>query len=84
MSRLARVHGGHLLVHPGASCGFSVAGTPCAFCREGARSGLEMVGSVADVVEVVRVALEEGVTDFVYFNTSLYERDDGGMAAPAV
>jgi hypothetical protein len=80
MSRLARVHGGHLLVHPGASCGFSVVGTPCAFCREGARSGLEVVGSIADVIEVVRVALEEGATDFVYFNSSLYERDDGGLA----
>jgi hypothetical protein len=80
MSRLARIHGGHLLVHPGAPCGFSVAGTPCAFCREGARSGLEVVGTVADVVEVTRVALEEGLTDFVYFNTSLYEREDGGLA----
>jgi hypothetical protein len=80
MSRLARIHGSHLLVHPGASCGFSVVGTPCAFCREGARSGLEVVGTVADVVEVTRVALEEGLTDFVYFNSSLYEREDGGLA----
>lgn len=81
MSRLARVHGSHLLVHPGATCGFSVTGSPCGFCREGAGSGREIVGSVADVVEVVRVALEEGVADFVYFNSSLFEREDGGLAA---
>ena len=85
MARIASAHGSHLLVHPGPSCGFSVTGSPCRFCVEGARGQTERdtVATVADVVDAVRAAFEEGVADFVYFNTSAFEVDDGGFAALA-
>jgi hypothetical protein len=60
-------------------CGFSTRGAPCPFCREGARPADEHVASVADVIDVVRAAFEEGVADFVFFNSSVYDSEDGGI-----
>jgi hypothetical protein len=81
MRRLASVHGSHLVVHPGGTCGFSVHGTPCRFCVEGARStAADSEGAaLADVLEVVRAAFDEGVVESVYLNTSFFENEDGGI-----
>jgi hypothetical protein len=81
MARVATVRGSHLVVHPGSACGFSVCGTPCPFCVEGARvpGEREAVG-VADVLEVVRAAFDEGACELVYFNTSFFDGEDGGIA----
>ena len=43
----------------------------------------DAIATVADVVDAVRAAFEEGVADFVFFNTSAFEVDDGGFAALA-
>jgi hypothetical protein len=81
MRRIGAVRGGHLIVSPSSSCGFSIQGTPCRFCLEGARTALDRDAvSPAEVVEVVRAALDEGVDGAVYFNTGSYESDDGGIA----
>lgn len=82
MRRVATVLGNHLLVHPGAVCGFSVHGAPCRFCLEGARGPTDRatMPTVADVVEVVRAAFDEGVASLVYVNGSPFEAEDGGMA----
>jgi hypothetical protein len=81
MRRIAAVRGGHLIVSPSSACGFSVQGTPCRFCLEGARTRLERdAATPAEVVEVVRAALEEGIDGAVYFNTGSFESDDGGIA----
>jgi hypothetical protein len=82
MRRVATVLGDHLLVHPGAVCGFSVHGAPCRFCLEGARGPTERatMPTVADVIEVVRAAFEEGVASLVYVNGSPFEAEDGGMS----
>src|SRR5204862_44795 len=81
MARVATVRGSHLLVHPSTACGFSVRGTPCRFCVEGARVPADREAvPVADVLEVVRAAFDEGACEFVYFNTSHYESEDGGIA----
>ncbi len=82
MRRVATVLGGHLLVHPGAVCGFGVHGAPCRFCLEGARGPTDRatLPTVADVVEVVRAAFDEGVANLVYVNGSPFEAEDGGMA----
>jgi hypothetical protein len=81
MSRIARVRGSHLVVHPGAACGFSVEGMPCRFCVEGSRavSGQD-AASVPEVLEVVRAAFDEGAVESVYLNTGFFEGDDGGIA----
>ena len=80
MARVATVRGSHLLVHPSTACGFSVRGTPCRFCVEGARvpADAEAV-PVTDVLEVVRAAFDEGASELVYFNTSHFESEDGGI-----
>ena len=78
MARAATIHGSALVVHPAGTCGFSVHGVPCGFCVEGARGRFEAV-PVADVVEVVRAAFEEGAAELVYFNGGVYEGDDGGF-----
>lgn len=81
MWQIATVAGTYLLVSPAAMCGFSTLGSPCSFCREGARpvGERERAASIADVVEVVRAAFEEGAAEFVLFNTSVYDVEDGGI-----
>jgi radical SAM family protein len=79
MWRVGTVAGTHLLVTPTSACGFSVRGAPCRFCVEGARVPADAV-PVADVVEVVRAAFDEGACESVYFNTAHFEGDDGGVA----
>ncbi len=83
MRRVASVLGNHLLVHPAGACGFSVQGAPCRFCLEGARSRGEREASVADVIEVVRAAFEDGAADFVYLNSDAFDAEDGGLASLA-
>ena len=82
MRRVASVLANHLLVHPTGACGFSVQGTPCRFCVEGARGGAdrEAAATVPDVVEVVRAAFEEGAAEFVYLNSDAFDAEDGGLA----
>jgi hypothetical protein len=81
MWQVATIVGAHLLVSPGGACGFSTRGAPCGFCREGARPGgeREHASSIADVVEVVRTAFEEGVAESVFFNSCVYDPEDGGI-----
>jgi len=79
MWQVGTVQGSHLLVSPSGSCGFSTQGAPCAFCREGARPADQRVATVGDVIDVVRAAFEEGVADFVFFNSSVYDSEDGGI-----
>lgn len=81
MWQVATVVGSHLLLSPGGACGFSTRGAPCGFCREGARPGgeREHASSIADVVEVVRTAFEEGVAESVFFNSCVYDAEDGGI-----
>jgi hypothetical protein len=81
MAQIATVRGSHLIVHPGASCGFSVSGTPCRFCVEGARAPADTAAvPVADVLDVVRAAFDEGACTSVYFNTGFFDGEDGGIA----
>jgi hypothetical protein len=80
MRDIGVVRGTHLILSPGSRCGFSVRGSPCRFCVEGARSATEPDAvPVADVLEVVRAAFEEGVCRLVYFNTAVYDAEDGGI-----
>jgi hypothetical protein len=80
MWRIATVHGTHLIVHPGATCGFSVRGTPCRFCVEGSRSAADHdAASVAEVVEVVRAAFDEGIVESVCLNSGVFDHEDGGI-----
>ena len=81
MARIATVRGSHLLINPTTPCGFSVRGTPCRFCVEGARGPADQEAvPVGDVLEVVRAAFDEGACEFLYFNTSYFDGEDGGMA----
>jgi hypothetical protein len=80
MRRVASVRGSHLLVHPAGACGFSVQGAPCRFCLEGARGRGDPEATVADVVEVVRAAFDEGAAEFVYLNSDAFDAEDGGLA----
>ena len=81
MWQVATVQGSRLLVTPTGTCGFSTLGAPCSFCREGARPAgeRERAATIADVIEVVRAAFEEGAADFVFLNTSVYDAEDGGI-----
>jgi hypothetical protein len=79
MWRIATVRGPHLIVHPDLACGFSVQGSPCPFCVEGAR-GPHAGAAVAEVVEVVRAAFAEGAVESVCFNSAAFSGDDGGIA----
>src|SRR6185503_10821009 len=81
MWQVATVQGTHLLVTPTGTCGFSTRGGPCSFCREGARppGERERSASIADVIEVVRAAFEEGVAELVFLNSSVYDAEDGGI-----
>jgi hypothetical protein len=80
MRRIGTVRGRHLLITPSGACGFSVRGVPCRFCVEGARAAERETVSVLDVLDTVRAAFDEGVCDLVWFNTSHFDGDDGGIA----
>jgi len=81
MSTIATVRAGHLVISPGAACGYSMNGAPCRFCLEGARVAVERdAAPIADVIEVVRAAFGEGVAEHVYFNTAVFDAEDGGIA----
>jgi hypothetical protein len=82
MHRVATVHGSAISVQPAAACGFGWRGGPCAACREGVRAaaGADQAPAVADVVEVVRAAFDEGAAEFVHFNTTFTRTEDGGVA----
>src|SRR5262245_19838719 len=80
MRRVASVLGSRLLVHPTGACGFSVQGAPCRFCVEGARGRGDREATVADVVEVVRTAFDEGAAESVYLNSDAFDAEDGGLA----
>jgi hypothetical protein len=81
MWQVATVVGSHLLLSPAGACGFSTRGAPCGFCREGARPAgeRERAASIADVIEVVRAAFEEGAAESVFFNSCVYDAEDGGI-----
>jgi hypothetical protein len=80
MGDVAAVRGSHLILSPGGACGFSVRGTPCRFCVEGARVTTgRVLPPVEDVLEVVRAAFGEGVAEDVYFNSGIFDADDGGI-----
>ncbi len=80
MRRIAAVRGRHLLVTPSGACGFSVRGAPCRFCVEGARLPAEREAvPVTDVIETVRAAFDEGACELVWFNTSYFDGEDGGV-----
>jgi hypothetical protein len=82
MGTVAKRHGHHLVVSPGGTCGFSTRGAPCPFCLEGARAGGTRAAQLhpTDVVEAVRAAVGEGGVEVVYFNSSAFGADDGGIA----
>ena len=81
MQDIGIIRGGYLIVSPGSRCGFSVQGSPCRFCVEGARSPTERDPiPVSDVVEVVRAAFDERTCQLVYFNTGVFDAEDGGIA----
>jgi hypothetical protein len=81
MWRIARVHGGCLVISPGSACGLALWGRTCSFCAHGEVSpDLPPPIPVPEVVEVVREAFAEGAAEFVYFNHGYGEGDDGGIA----
>ena len=79
MSDLAAVHGSFVAIDPAAGCGFGSRGLPCAFCRGTGPAADAEPPSVADVVEVVRAAFDEGAAEFVYFQARCSDADDGGL-----
>jgi hypothetical protein len=82
MGTIATVRGRHLVVSPGGACGFSVRGTPCPFCLEGARATTGRTGAMhaSEVVEVVRAAVAERTVEAVYLNSCAFDAEDGGIA----
>jgi len=82
MWRIARVHGGCLVIAPGPACGVALWGAPCPSCAGGAPPGPDVPPPipVAEVVDVVRAAFAEGAAEFVYFNAGACESDDRGVA----
>jgi hypothetical protein len=81
MARIATLRGAHLVVNPASACGFSLRGAPCRFCVEGARVATDRDAvPVSDVLEVVRAAFDDGIRAAVYFNSGVFDADDGGIA----
>jgi hypothetical protein len=81
MGEVAAVHGNFIALDPAAACGFGRRGVPCAFCRGLAPAEAASPLAVADVIEVVRAAFDEGVAEFVYFQSRCSDAEDGGLKA---
>lgn len=80
MDHLARVHGTFVALDPAAACGFGSRGMPCGFCRGTGAAARGAPPSVAEVIEVVRAAFDEGAAEFVYFHGRCSDAADGGLA----
>lgn len=82
MHRVATIVGTRVLVDPAAACGVGLRGRPCAACQgRPARADDGWRPEVADVVETVRAAFEEGAAEFVWMTAPLTTEDDAGVAA---
>ncbi len=79
MWQVGTVRGGYIAISPQAPCGFTAAGGPCEFCRSGEKAEAGEAVSVEEVIEVVNAAFQEGVAEFVYFNTAFHDTEDGGV-----
>jgi hypothetical protein len=80
MAKIATMRGSHLVVTVGGTCGFSMRGTRAASASRARASAEDEAVPVGDVVEVVRAAFDEASCASVYFNSSHFDGDDGGVA----
>ncbi len=81
MGQLAAVHGNFVALDPTAACGFGSRGLPCGFCRGTRAAEPSALPPIADVLEVVRAAFQEGAAEFVYFQGRCSDAADGGVEA---
>src|SRR4030095_15523692 len=65
---------------PAGAGGLRRQAPPCLFGVEGARGRGDGEATVADVVEVVRAAFDEGAAEAVYLNSDAFAAEDGGLA----
>jgi hypothetical protein len=79
MGQLAEVHGNFVAIDPSAGCGFGSRGLPCPFCRGVGPADASTLPPVADVIDVVRAAFDEGAAEFVYFRSRCSDAPDGGL-----
>jgi len=81
MWHVARIFGSCIAVNPSAACGYTVRGRACAFCQDGTESAPDVVlaATPQEVTEAVGAAFDEGVGEFVYFNTGHFAGEDGGI-----
>lgn len=83
MWQVGAVTGNYISIDPAATCGFAIQGVTCAFCtlKPQPAGAAQTLRPVQEVVETVRAAFDEGVAEFVYFNTGYFDAEDGGFSA---
>jgi len=83
MWKVGTVAGNYISIDPASTCGFATLGVACQFCTLYGTtvSGETTLRPVSEVLEVVRAAFEEGVAEFVYFNTGYFDSEDAGFAS---
>ncbi len=79
MWQVGTVRGGYITITPTVACGFTAAGRPCEFCQTGVKPEPQQPIAVEEVIEVVDAAFQEGVAEFVSFNTAFHDTEDGGV-----
>jgi sodium-dependent dicarboxylate transporter 2/3/5 len=80
MWRIASSYGPYISITPSSRCGFSRSGTSCAFC-DVATQGLnrDKPLALADVIETLREAFDEGAVEFVYLHIGYIDTEDAGV-----
>lgn len=75
---IGRTSGNYLLISPTVACEFLTQNLPCKYCNVASRASDDK--SVAEVLETVEAAMEEGAAEFICLNVGYEPSEDGGIA----
>lgn len=80
--QIATLHGGEVHITPTSKCHFFDDSQNCTFCleRQAYAPGAREFISVEEVLEIVKVAFDQGMADSVELNMGFYDGEDRGIS----
>lgn len=73
------VHGGFISIHPKGPCRFGRSGLSCRYCGDTKELGKHPPFTKRDLIEALRIVLQEKSCDIVNLSSGHVETEDGGV-----
>lgn len=73
------VHGGFIAIHPKGPCRFGLSGLSCRYCGSSKELSKHPPFSKKDLIEAIRIVLQEKRCHFVHLSSGHVETEDGGV-----